>query len=76
MHSYLLKPLQKHFKDKNFKFNWCTSKEYLEGHEVHSFQPNVALHKETSHLIYSANQMTGFYMKHNPGLKWVKKTLD
>ena len=27
------------------------------------FQPSVVLHIETSHLIFNANQMTGFYMK-------------
>ena len=26
---------------------------------------------ETSHLICTANQLTGFYMKCNTGLKWV-----
>ena len=34
------------------------------------FQPSVALHIETSHLIYCANVMTSFYMKRNAGLKW------
>ena len=32
------------------------------------FQPIVAFHIETSHLICIANQMTGFYMKYNTGL--------
>ena len=36
------------------------------------FQPIVALCVETIHLICTANQMTGFYMKCNTGLKWVK----
>ena len=35
------------------------------------FQPSVAFHKETSHLICSTNQMTGYYIKGNRGLKWV-----
>ena len=35
----------------------------------------IAFHIETSHLICSANQMTGFYMKHNAGLSWVKDVL-
>ena len=35
-------------------------------------QPSDVSHIETSHLIHSANQMAGFYMKHNNGLKWVK----
>ena len=33
--------------------------------------PSVAFHIETSHLIFLPNQMTGFYMKCNTGLKWV-----
>ena len=37
-------------------------------------QPSVAFHIETSHLIYTANQMTGLYMKCNSGLKWVNLT--
>ena len=36
------------------------------------FQPNVVSHIETSHLICTVIQMTGFYMKCNTGLKWVK----
>ena len=38
--------------------------------EVNLFQPTVAFHIETSNLIYTVNQMTGFYMKCNTGLKW------
>ena len=34
------------------------------------FIPSVAFHIETSHLICRANQMTGFYIKCNTGLKW------
>ena len=34
------------------------------------FQPNVAFNLETSHLICSANQITGFRMKCNTGLRW------
>ena len=37
----------------------------------HLFQPSVAFHIETSHLICSAKQMTGFYTKRNTVLKWV-----
>ena len=36
------------------------------------FRTSVAFYKETSHLICSGNQMAGFYMKCNTGLKWVK----
>ena len=35
------------------------------------FQPSVTFHIETSHLICTANQTTGFYMKSNTWLKWV-----
>lgn len=34
------------------------------------FQSSVALHIETSYLIYNANQMTGFYMKYSNSPKW------
>ena len=33
-------------------------------------QPSAAFHIETSPIIYSAIQVTGFYMKSNTGLKW------
>ena len=33
------------------------------------FQPEAALHMETNQLIYTVNQMTGFYMKSNTALK-------
>ena len=36
---------------------------------LNPFQPSVAFQIETSHLICSANQVTGFYMKCNTGLK-------
>ena len=39
---------------------------------LYSFQPSLAFYIETSHLIYTANQMTSFYMKCSTGLKWVK----
>ena len=35
------------------------------------FQLGVVFPIETSHLICSTNQMTGFYTKCNTGLKWV-----
>ena len=34
------------------------------------FEPSVVFHIETR-----ARQMTGFYMEHNTGLKWVKQQL-
>ena len=39
---------------------------------VNPFLPNVAFDIETNHLICKAKQMTGFYIKRNTGLKWVK----
>ena len=33
---------------------------------------SVAFHIETSHVIYTANQMAGFYMKCNNGFKMGK----
>ena len=33
------------------------------------FQPNVVLHKETSHLICTTNEVTSLYMKCNTGFK-------
>ena len=39
---------------------------------LNPFQPSVAFHIVTSHLICNANQMTGFYMKRNNWLKWVE----
>ena len=40
-----------------------------------SFQPSIAFHMETSHLFCSTKQVTGFCMKTNTGLKWVKTLL-
>lgn len=37
------------------------------------FQPSVVFQLETSHLIWSADQMNGFYIKCNR-LKWIKGT--
>ena len=39
---------------------------------VNSFQPSVAFRIETIRLICNTNQMTGFYMKCNTGLKQVQ----
>ena len=36
------------------------------------FNPALKIHIETSHLICTVNQMIGFYMKYNAGLKWIK----
>ena len=40
------------------------------------FQSTVAFHIENSHLFCFAKQMTGFYIKRNTGLKWVKRTFQ
>ena len=39
---------------------------------VNPYRPSVVFHIETSHLFCRAKEMTGFYIKHNTGLKWVK----
>ena len=36
---------------------------YFLPRELNPFQPIVLFYKEASHLIFNANQMTGFYMK-------------
>ena len=36
-------------------------------HSFTSFQPSVTFHIETSYLVCTANQMTGFYMECNTG---------
>ena len=38
---------------------------------IKPFQSSAAFYIEISHLIFKANQTTGFYMKRNIGLKWV-----
>ena len=39
---------------------------------VNPYQPKVSFYIENIHLIFSPNQIAGFYMKCNIGLKWVK----
>ena len=39
---------------------------------VFFYQSSIAFHIGTSHLTCTANQWTGFYMKCNTGVKWVK----
>ena len=38
---------------------------------INPFQLSVAFHIEICHLICTANQMTGFYVKCKTVLKWV-----
>ena len=40
--------------------------------KFNKFQPSIAVHVETSHLICTADLMIGFYMMCSTGLKWVK----
>ena len=40
---------------------------------LNPFLPSIAFHIEPIHLIYIINQMTGFFMKRNTGLKCVKR---
>ena len=46
---------------------------YFMQQNFNPFQPSVAFHLETSRLTCTTNQMTGFYMKYNTGLKWVNE---
>ena len=43
---------------------------------VNPFECNVTFHIETNHLIYGENQLTGFYMEYNTGLKWSNNNTD
>ena len=52
-------------------FQMMLRKPFMDFHIINPIQPSVAFHIETRHLICSANQMTGFYMRCNTGLKWV-----
>ena len=45
-------------------------------HAIYTISASVAFHTETSHLICSANQITGFYMECNVGLKLGNQDLD
>ena len=40
---------------------------------VDLFQPSIAFHIETSHLIWKTDQMTGFYVKCKTGLKYANE---
>ena len=43
---------------------------------LNPFKASVVFHTDISHLICFANQMTGFYMKCNNGLKLVNNILS
>ena len=42
---------------------------YIYNTYMHTY---IHIHMETSHLICTADQMTGFYMKYNNGLNGLK----
>ena len=44
-----------------------------EASNLNQCEPSVAFHTETSNLICTVNQMTGFYMKYKIRLKWVTR---
>ena len=44
--------------------------------DINTFLPRVDIQIESSHLIFFENQMTGFYIKCNTGLKWLKSPLQ
>ena len=44
----------------------------LAAHQFNPFQPSVEIHIETSHLICTTNQMTGFHMNGTLGSNGLK----
>ena len=44
---------------------------FIRRRQINPFRPIFTFHIETSHLSCYANQVTGFCMKCNTGLKWV-----
>ena len=55
------------FKGSDFFFSWMS---------INLSQSSVAFYRETSHLLCIANQMTGFCMKCNTRLEWIKEPLN
>ena len=53
-------------------FSGCIERKHWP-ERVKPFQPSVAFHEETSHLICSLNQMTGFYMECNASVNKMGK---
>ena len=56
--------------------DWCLQSSFMITSALDScnpFQPSVAFHIETNHLICTLNQMNGFYMKFNTELKWAER---
>ena len=53
---------------------FLTNVQFRKSLEFNSSQFSVAFHIETSHLACKANEVSGFYMKGNTRLKWVKYT--
>ena len=50
-----------------FKVNTNSSPELSISNNLTYCKPGIAFQKETSHLIFSASQVAGFYMKYNTG---------
>ena len=42
-------------------------------YHINSFEPSIVFYVEPSYLLCWAKKVTGFYVKHNTGLKWVKR---
>ena len=40
--------------------------------QYNPFQTSIAFRVETSHLVCSENELTGFYIECNTGQKWVE----
>ena len=57
-------------------FCYCFEHDYLYLFpELLNFSSRVTFHRETTHLICYANQMTGYYMKCNTWVKWVNSRI-
>ena len=59
-----------------FLFSVMISRGIEVNYLLNQFQPCVASNLETNNLFYNTNQMTGFYMKYNTGLKCAKFILS
>ena len=67
---FLSKPPWNHQKTRGFLI--ISGGTHLPYKWINPFHASIAFYIETSHLIYIANLMTGFYMKYITGLRWAK----
>lgn len=48
---------------------------FFVGYSFNPFQSCIAFHEETSHMTWTVNHMTSFYMNCSTGLKWVELSI-